>query len=667
MKSLTSVKRSFSKIFSSSSRVTEENDSEKIHETNPLSKQSSRNNICIDIFHDAENCMLRKSTNGSKLFDVVVKAIVSSTFPDFDYALSAHSLVVAWRLVLPFHSYGDNSLMSPQSSQSDSISANFFALRQCIRDLQTRGVMHVNPGDKKGAVDICIKDILDDFCVTHEDDNEDKKMNRVIVLISGDRDFASNIRSLMQKGFKVLLIYTDVISQSFVDVLPEGKTLSIWKNLVAEADMPMTDKDVNTSGKVYSSRRSTSKEVANPSAQDIDFSRLSNLSSRGKKKQREYGGNARSSSQSQSTSINGSSSEANRGRVTAAGPGSRQTELSPAAATQLPPAAAAEPSPSSETVRHQPSRASEDLKTNTLINSNVATTIDNSESNVAEVTKAVHDDRLINSFKASLATGDLTPSVDPKIIFTEEYINSLSLCAKALFIELARSPGRCLHSSGLYDFMRGHAEYASSLKNVTDFSNRKDSGDLFSWQRCWYHSVLDCHSPLTQSQPQTQTQESAALGGGLNNADTINHSQGKVGDFVMQLRYQPEEFYSYLLEKIDPNYIQIGRHVSEPASASAHVAADSPLTDTANKEANRITRMLSIIIALLLFIIIFLAVVIAHPGAVDWIARVVASQLLPPPPPVKQQSHPLSGVLNMLQKLIPLRMGGKMKYNVKIK
>jgi uncharacterized LabA/DUF88 family protein len=71
--------------------------------------------------------------------------------------------------------------------------------------------LHINPGEKKGAVDIVIKDSMDRLRAEHFDDSAIKKQRRIVVLISGDKDFAANIRSLRQVGLKTVLIYTPQI------------------------------------------------------------------------------------------------------------------------------------------------------------------------------------------------------------------------------------------------------------------------------------------------------------------------------------------------------------------------------------------------------------------------------------------------------------------------
>jgi uncharacterized LabA/DUF88 family protein len=161
----------------------------------------------IDIFHDAENCPVQIYTNGSKLYDSVIRNVLNAVGVDIN-GIDIESICdVHWRFVLPL------------------LDGRIFPTR-CLKDLLTRGVLHINPGEKKGAVDIVIKDSMDRLRVEHFDDSAIKKQRRIVVLISGDRDFAGNIRSLRQVGLKTVLIYTpSKTATSFLDIIPSGMSL----------------------------------------------------------------------------------------------------------------------------------------------------------------------------------------------------------------------------------------------------------------------------------------------------------------------------------------------------------------------------------------------------------------------------------------------------------
>ena len=82
----------------------------------------------IEIFHDGENCQIRLNTDGSLLFDVIIRNVLraigceDADTIDIDAFCDVH-----WRFVLPI------------------VSSQLFPTRP-LRDLLTRGVVHINPG-----------------------------------------------------------------------------------------------------------------------------------------------------------------------------------------------------------------------------------------------------------------------------------------------------------------------------------------------------------------------------------------------------------------------------------------------------------------------------------------------------------------------------------------
>eukprot|EP00596_Hydrurales_sp_CCMP1899_P006000 CAMPEP_0119050324 /NCGR_PEP_ID=MMETSP1177-20130426/69259_1 /TAXON_ID=2985 /ORGANISM="Ochromonas sp, Strain CCMP1899" /LENGTH=208 /DNA_ID=CAMNT_0007028589 /DNA_START=87 /DNA_END=710 /DNA_ORIENTATION=- len=159
------------------SMIEEKEESLEYHENNFRGRSANSIVYLIDIFHDAENCPVKLHTNGSKLYDSVIRKVLNAVGVDTNGLDIESTCDVHWRFVLPLIEG----------------SGRIFPTR-CLKDLLTRGVLHINPGEKKGAVDIVIKDSMDRLRAEHFDDSAIKKQRRIVVLISGDKDFAANIR-----------------------------------------------------------------------------------------------------------------------------------------------------------------------------------------------------------------------------------------------------------------------------------------------------------------------------------------------------------------------------------------------------------------------------------------------------------------------------------------
>jgi hypothetical protein len=199
---------------------------------------------------------------GSKLYDTTIAAILSAWLgDDYDPDIIS-SCSVTWRYVYPI-TYASPP-RSKYATASDEIGV-LTAPRYVLRDLQTRGVIHINPGDKKGAVDVVIKEMMENLRAGHSDDTDAQKRRRVVVLISGDRDFASDMRSFMQNGFRTVLIndpYTT--SDSFVDVFPRDSVIN-WSTLTKACEAPVNEKGKSYIGRFSSSSSSSSSSI-NPSS-----------------------------------------------------------------------------------------------------------------------------------------------------------------------------------------------------------------------------------------------------------------------------------------------------------------------------------------------------------------------------------------------------------------
>ena len=180
----------------------------------------------LEIFHDGENCVIRSDTDGSALFDKIIRNVLraigckDADAIDIDAACDVH-----WQFVLPM--------------------MRLLPTRQ-IRDLLTRGVIHINPGEKKGAVDLVIMEAMERLRNEYRDAPmmTKQKRTRVAVLISGDRDFAGPIRRLRQCGLPVVLIYREQITPSFLHLLSPEMALGIWNNVIGETtELNATESD----------------------------------------------------------------------------------------------------------------------------------------------------------------------------------------------------------------------------------------------------------------------------------------------------------------------------------------------------------------------------------------------------------------------------------------
>lgn len=184
--------------------------------------------LVIEIFHDGENCSLRRNANGSRLYDLTVRSILHAWLGnDFDPDME-HNCTVNWRLLYPI-SYKNKV----ETHGVDDDVANVQLPRVVLRDLQTRGVMHINPGEKEGAVDVTLKELMEKTRHMHTEDTDEQKSRRLIVLISGDRDFASDMRAFRQAGFLIMLIHDPKkTAASFMDMFQRECKRINWESLL---------------------------------------------------------------------------------------------------------------------------------------------------------------------------------------------------------------------------------------------------------------------------------------------------------------------------------------------------------------------------------------------------------------------------------------------------
>ena len=174
----------------------------------------------IDIFHDAERCFVRMSSNGSRLYDVVIATALDALEFDIEDLDIDTCCDVRWQFFL---STPDVKLFPTRT----------------LKGLVARGVTHVNPGEKKGAVDSVMNEALVS-CL--KDNSNEKNMHQIVVLITGDRDLITNIQRLRQSDFKIVLIYATSRSlPNFINTFPPTLSLGIWEDIIDETEMDSRD------------------------------------------------------------------------------------------------------------------------------------------------------------------------------------------------------------------------------------------------------------------------------------------------------------------------------------------------------------------------------------------------------------------------------------------
>ena len=145
------------------------NDAEKVKQNNlnlaPLMLPGAR--YIVDVFHDAEECPVRMSTNGKRLYDVVIASILDTLGVELDALVEEIGALceVNWRFVLPL---GDS---------------RFFPTN-ALKELLARGVTHINPSCIEGAVENVIVDGIEKLCMDHAHDSVRDKERRIVVLLS---------------------------------------------------------------------------------------------------------------------------------------------------------------------------------------------------------------------------------------------------------------------------------------------------------------------------------------------------------------------------------------------------------------------------------------------------------------------------------------------------
>lgn len=160
----------------------------------------------ISIYHDGENCPIpsgddTKNKSGAKIFAGVLQTALIPKMKENAEKVEPF-LGRSCKLV---YSFVHPTLRNGPSGNAWHISA------ATLRDLQALQVTHVSCPDKKGSVDLKIKELIKkDLDIKNSSINymtsENQnifKAKQLFVIISGDSDFADDIQSIRGAGYEV--------------------------------------------------------------------------------------------------------------------------------------------------------------------------------------------------------------------------------------------------------------------------------------------------------------------------------------------------------------------------------------------------------------------------------------------------------------------------------
>ena len=174
----------------------------------------------IVIFHDAENCYIPNDTNidGARVYNDTVDKVIElaqSGFPGG--VVPRHSLLVTWKFVL-------NRIKGNRFQPSE----------PTFKDLKVQGLEHLTALEKKDGVDNEIKSLIQSAVKSV------KAEGTVIALLSGDIDYATEIRALKRAGFRVVLLHRGNCNRGIVSLVnscwEQGEhTSDQWDSIIAGA------------------------------------------------------------------------------------------------------------------------------------------------------------------------------------------------------------------------------------------------------------------------------------------------------------------------------------------------------------------------------------------------------------------------------------------------
>jgi hypothetical protein len=169
----------------------------------------------IHIFHDAENCYL------SNAFTLDANKLVSNTLASIRAAAECSSFTdFEWRMFL--NRYNPDEKNTPRPS---------FLPAATKRDaLLQEGITIIDCGRKQGAVDMHLKEQLGTFV-----DDTESPTSRLVVIISGDTDFAGEYRKLKSARFPCMMLHRECLNTvAGLEAVPDF-VCPEWDRIVAIA------------------------------------------------------------------------------------------------------------------------------------------------------------------------------------------------------------------------------------------------------------------------------------------------------------------------------------------------------------------------------------------------------------------------------------------------
>ena len=153
------------------------------------------------VLHDGENAFIPPdSRRGYDIYADTLREAVAGlcgAAGDGFNPLTLPRGAVTWHYVFPIRrwSTSKNRLYQPRS--------------EVLCDLQDLGGVHmIDPGDKPGRTDVKLMELMNEFLYHHDCMDAALKARTAVIVLSGDRDFASNIRAVTACGFPVVVIHS---------------------------------------------------------------------------------------------------------------------------------------------------------------------------------------------------------------------------------------------------------------------------------------------------------------------------------------------------------------------------------------------------------------------------------------------------------------------------
>jgi len=161
------------------------------------------------IFHDAENCYIGKAA--------------SSVTPG-ELAINIYESVVG-RIK---EAGGSDKSISWQFYLHHAAPISSHPCLATLRELTSLGVDHVDPGSKRGAVDMKMKAKMAEFVKEHSATPD----RFIVVILSGDGDFLHEIRAVKDAGFQTVVAHPANVSEAFKHVAArDGGDVIEWDAL----------------------------------------------------------------------------------------------------------------------------------------------------------------------------------------------------------------------------------------------------------------------------------------------------------------------------------------------------------------------------------------------------------------------------------------------------